>query len=325
MGFKTHYDNLKVSRDAPPEVIRAAYESLLLKFHPDRHPQGSDTARVTKIISDAYAVLSDPVRRRQHDEWIAREEAKTKDANWSDFNQFDAKPKPSFVSTWATRIRAHVASMELGHAGMKLVSYGLIAAIFVGVIYFSSSKNDAPDLPATPIPEVYSQAQPQATGSLPPVAPAAERAPLPPIAAVQRPVYLRPTLTPRGRPWPVTASYLKEFKQLHTKGMSEVTIDNSGNGSDVFVKLVALEGTKAYPVRELFVPANQKFTINRVSSGSYDVRYRDLDTGQLARTERFTVEQTPMSGGVQYSQIDLTLYKIANGNMHTYDLAESDF
>lgn len=324
MGFQTHYENLKVSRDAPQEVIRAAYESLLLKFHPDRHPQGANTARVTKIINDAYSVLSDPVRRRQHDEWIAREEGKTKDAEWSAFNQFDAKPKSTFSSTWKARLRAYVASMELGQAGLKLVSYGLIAAILGGVVWFSSGKNDAPDRPATAIPEVYSQAPPLDASS-PARSPAPERASVPPIAAVQRPVYLRPILTPRGRPWPSTPSYLNEFKQLHTKGMSEVTIDNTENGSDVFVKLVALDGTKAYPVRELFVPANQKFTVHHLSSGSYDVRYRDLDTGQLARTDRFTLEQTPMPGGVQYSQIELTLFKVANGNMHTYDLAESDF
>lgn len=33
--MRTHYDNLKVSRNAPPEVIKAAYKALTLKFHPD--------------------------------------------------------------------------------------------------------------------------------------------------------------------------------------------------------------------------------------------------------------------------------------------------
>ncbi|MCS6804710.1 MAG: DnaJ domain-containing protein, partial [Blastocatellia bacterium] len=34
----THYDNLKVARNAPPEVIRAAYKTLSQRFHPDRNP-----------------------------------------------------------------------------------------------------------------------------------------------------------------------------------------------------------------------------------------------------------------------------------------------
>ncbi len=43
----THYDNLKVARDAPPEVIRAAYKTLCHKFHPDRHG-GSEKAWIAK-------------------------------------------------------------------------------------------------------------------------------------------------------------------------------------------------------------------------------------------------------------------------------------
>ncbi len=71
----THYDNLKVARDAPPEVIRAAYKTLSHKFHPDRHG-GSDKATQTfQLINSAYDVLSDHERRRKHDAWIARAEA----------------------------------------------------------------------------------------------------------------------------------------------------------------------------------------------------------------------------------------------------------
>ncbi len=71
----THYDNLKVARDAPPEVIRAAYKTLCQKYHPDRNGNSADAIRVIQIINSAYAVLSDPEKRREHDEWIARTEA----------------------------------------------------------------------------------------------------------------------------------------------------------------------------------------------------------------------------------------------------------
>jgi curved DNA-binding protein CbpA len=71
----THYDNLKVARDAPPEVIRAAYKTLSQKYHPDRNPNRPDAVRIIKIINLAYEALSDPVKRQEHDEWIARSEA----------------------------------------------------------------------------------------------------------------------------------------------------------------------------------------------------------------------------------------------------------
>jgi curved DNA-binding protein CbpA len=71
----THYDNLKVARNAPPEVIRAAYKTLSQKYHPDRNPGNGDAVRIIQIINTAYDVLSDPAKRREHDEWIARAEA----------------------------------------------------------------------------------------------------------------------------------------------------------------------------------------------------------------------------------------------------------
>lgn len=71
----THYDNLKVARDAPPEVIRAAYRSLCHTFHPDRHGGCAKATQTFQLITAAYEVLSDPERRLRHDEWVAREEA----------------------------------------------------------------------------------------------------------------------------------------------------------------------------------------------------------------------------------------------------------
>ncbi|ACC72285.1 J domain-containing protein [Paraburkholderia phymatum] len=74
MKIHSHYDNLKVSRDAPQEVIRAAYKILCQKYHPDRRIDDPDAERVMKIINASYAVLSDPVQRKEHDEWLARKE-----------------------------------------------------------------------------------------------------------------------------------------------------------------------------------------------------------------------------------------------------------
>ena len=70
----THYDNLKVAQDAPPEVIRAAYKILCKKFHPDHHQNDSTTTKTFQLISVAYHVLSDPIARHEHDVWIAKEE-----------------------------------------------------------------------------------------------------------------------------------------------------------------------------------------------------------------------------------------------------------
>lgn len=86
----THYDNLKVARNAPPEVIRAAYKTLSQKYHPDRNGNNENAIRIIQMINTAYEVLSDPAKRREHDEWIAREEAeaeRTKAAKQPDFSE----------------------------------------------------------------------------------------------------------------------------------------------------------------------------------------------------------------------------------------------
>jgi len=85
--LRTHYDNLQVSENASIEVIKGAYKYLTQKYHPDRHPNDRLRAtRATKIINQAYAVLSDPEKRREHDAWIkeqrkAREDQENRDAH----------------------------------------------------------------------------------------------------------------------------------------------------------------------------------------------------------------------------------------------------
>lgn len=101
----THYDNLKVARNAPPEVIRAAYKTLSQKYHPDRNPGSADAIRIIQIINSAYEVLSDPVKRQEHDDWIARTEstaqAATAGAGWN----FVGEPAPKKPSPHHARRR----------------------------------------------------------------------------------------------------------------------------------------------------------------------------------------------------------------------------
>lgn len=70
----THYDNLKVARNAPPEVIRAAYKSLAQKYHPDKYHDPVEAERIIKIINGAYEVLMDPEARAKYDIELGKQE-----------------------------------------------------------------------------------------------------------------------------------------------------------------------------------------------------------------------------------------------------------
>ncbi|MES2322286.1 MAG: J domain-containing protein [Pseudomonadota bacterium] len=70
---ETHYDNLRVMRDAPLADIKASYRLLAQKYHPDRNP-APDAMHKMQMINKAWDVLSDPERRARHDSWIAHQE-----------------------------------------------------------------------------------------------------------------------------------------------------------------------------------------------------------------------------------------------------------
>ena len=62
-----HYDLLEVSPKASPEVIRAAYKSLMQRNHPDRHADADGATARSARIAQAYEVLGDPARRAVYD------------------------------------------------------------------------------------------------------------------------------------------------------------------------------------------------------------------------------------------------------------------
>ena len=111
--------------------------------------------------------------------------------------------------------------------------------------------------------------------------------------------------------------------RLCTGGLSSVTVDNSQCTNDVLVKLYSY-GMRA-PARVGFIPARGKFTFESLSAGEYDVRYQDLDDGSLARSEKLDLEERRTYSGTSYSTIELTLYKVRNGNMQTYPLSPTEF
>jgi curved DNA-binding protein CbpA len=69
---RNYYRILHVERDAPAEIIRSSYRTLMqrLRMHPDL---GGDAAQAA-LINEAYAVLTDAVRRAAYDESLRQHE-----------------------------------------------------------------------------------------------------------------------------------------------------------------------------------------------------------------------------------------------------------
>ncbi len=65
-----YYQALGVSRDATPDEIKKAYRKLAMKYHPDKAKGDKKQAEEKfKQISEAYAVLSNPEKKKEYDEF----------------------------------------------------------------------------------------------------------------------------------------------------------------------------------------------------------------------------------------------------------------
>jgi curved DNA-binding protein len=64
---KDYYQILGLDRNALEDEIKKAYRKLALQYHPDHHPGDSESEEKFKEIGEAYAVLSDPEKRKEYD------------------------------------------------------------------------------------------------------------------------------------------------------------------------------------------------------------------------------------------------------------------
>ncbi len=66
---RDYYEVLGVERNADEETLKKAYRKLAKKYHPDANPGDEAAAEKFKEASEAYAILSDPQKRQQYDQF----------------------------------------------------------------------------------------------------------------------------------------------------------------------------------------------------------------------------------------------------------------
>lgn len=68
MSRKDYYQTLGVSHDASEADLKKAFRRLAKEHHPDKNPGDPRAEDRFKEVNEAYAVLSDPKKRRQYDQ-----------------------------------------------------------------------------------------------------------------------------------------------------------------------------------------------------------------------------------------------------------------
>ncbi len=300
----THYDNLKVSRKAPQEVIRAAYKALSQKYHPDKNPLDEKAARIMAILNSAYGTLADPVRRREHDEWIAAEEW---EIEWLESTH--AEDGRELLrhdnGAWEPEEPAAAPPYRPSRDPRWWLSLGLCLALgCVAGIVLSSQANVMPPALAgmlgarlearAPVPQAAPRAADKAADPLLDGWAVSKahlpEAPLPPqvkAMAVTQLVIPRRTpdcdmelhslVAPNGEQWPDVSGYLSDYPMGNQGQEMQIVIDNSANTSPVLVKVYDLD--RRSNVRHVYLLAHESISVDKLSVGKYEVRYQNIDVG----------------------------------------------
>ena len=291
----THYDNLKVSRHAPQEVIRAAYKALSQKYHPDKNPGDERAARIMAIVNTAYNILSDPVRRKEHDEWIASEEW---EVAWLESTRGDEGHRQRPDAQWEPR---QVEAPSRFRALRDPRWWGAMLACFAGGAVIAALVVDppkmlpsafawgggkpvpvsAPNSPPDPLGADTSTdgwARPPGQSDIPPDIKALGVTQLVvPARAPDCDTDLQSQVSPNGDPWPGQSGYIDGFPVGNQGDEMQVLVDNTNNPSPVLVKVYDLD--RRSNVRHAYVQGRAKFVIDKLAAGKYEVRYQNILIG----------------------------------------------
>ncbi len=124
----THYDTLEISPQASAEVVRAAYRSLIQRFHPDRNPGDESAGARAVAITQAYEVLSDAERRGAYDRQLLTEAARARE----------------HVAPMAPRRRQSLPSVS-GRASGSVMSWrwaGVALAVIAGAAWLGKNREN---------------------------------------------------------------------------------------------------------------------------------------------------------------------------------------
>lgn len=69
MAFIDYYKILGVDKNIPQKDVRKAFLKRAKQFHPDLHPDDPKAKAKFQALNEAYAVISDPEKRKKYDQY----------------------------------------------------------------------------------------------------------------------------------------------------------------------------------------------------------------------------------------------------------------
>jgi len=97
--YGTHYDTLKIKRDASIKDIKQAYVELSKQLHPDLNNTNPDSQTYFIQLNEAYKILSNPQSRQTYDMQIGI----PTNANQNYGRQFQGLHRDQFTTSYTYR------------------------------------------------------------------------------------------------------------------------------------------------------------------------------------------------------------------------------
>lgn len=298
--IKTHYETMKVDRQAPLVVIRAAYKALCQLEHPDRNP-GPEAENRMAHINAAYAVLRDPARRAEHDKWIAEQERlqtlqqATGPSNHKPQEPIATEPPPLTAADYWDMLLKRVHAHPLPSFLLLLLTLAVIVTMVMSLSETTPIDN------IVTIPALNCVASEAQSG----IAPVAR----PHLTLHKKQDHLtsntRPPTAPNGSPWPTTSGLISGYPVRADDGLSTITVDNVSNPEPLYLKLVQMPNERV--VRQLYIAENDRYTITNIDAGQYILRYKTLNSPASFDTDSLLLEQNHDGYSTQFSKVSIEL------------------
>jgi len=97
-------------------------------------------------------------------------------------------------------------------------------------------------------------------------------------------------------------------------GLSTFTVDNKSGGADAIARIY-LNGDKP-AIRQIYIKSGEKFTAKELTPGRYVLRYRFIGSEDTFEADKiFTLQEVSTDEGTRFTNVSVTLFTVANGNM----------